>query len=174
MTPARRYLPISLKNPLILYPAGYPVHQDIMVDRIEKFRQIHVDRHRVALSDELFYLPDTIMGRSAGPETATRFRKTGSNIGPMTWAMACWISSIQHCWNTKRTFTAIRFRYLNSLNRRRDIGPFKMAERISGQHSRKVSGKSSTVIPSMPGAPLLARTCFQAMSNIFCRKYTFQ
>ena len=47
------------------------MHEDIVIDCIEKLRQVHVNGYFVALTDVLFYLPDTIMGRSTGSETAT-------------------------------------------------------------------------------------------------------
>ncbi len=59
------------KHALIFYPAGYSHHQDIMIHFIEKFRQIGINSYRIALPYELFYLPDTIMGRSTRSEAAT-------------------------------------------------------------------------------------------------------
>ena len=93
--------------------------------------------------------------------------KVGSKIGVRTWAIACWI--------TRSTIVGIP-------NWRFPPSGLSISTRFTGEgwywpeRSSVITrfqfpafaqaGKSSMVMPSMPAAPLLARTCFHADTRL--------
>ena len=86
----------------------------------------------------------------------------GSNINPITWEIACWIILSSTVGIPSGRLLPSGFGISTLRTGEGTYVPSKRFERIWGHNSRKVSGNCSTVTPSIPGAPLLARTCFQA------------
>jgi len=67
--------PDQAKHAFVTNFSCHPVHQHVVVDRIEKFRQIHIHGDAIALTDILADLAHSIMSRSPASESITEFRK---------------------------------------------------------------------------------------------------
>ena len=50
------------KNPFVANLSRHPVHQNVMMDRVEELRQVHIDGNAIAFSDILAGLVDRMMG----------------------------------------------------------------------------------------------------------------
>ncbi len=59
------------QDPFVANFSRHSVHQDVMVDRIEEFRQVHIDGDAVAFSDILAGLVNRMMGGPSRAESET-------------------------------------------------------------------------------------------------------
>ena len=141
------------------------LHQPVVVDRVKEAFEVAIHRMAASFLPTGFHLAHRLMGVAAFAESITMLAEP-SKSGPSTCAIACWITRSStvgtpkgRCvpsglgMNTLRTGAG---RYVPSL----------IAARILGQCSRQNAGNASTVIPSMPGAPLFALTRFQAKARL--------
>jgi len=101
------------------------MHQRIVVDRVEEFRQVHIHGRAVPFPDVLLHLPDSIVGQSTRPESKTRFRETRIKDRDHYLADGLLNQPVQYRWDTQWTGSPVRFGYLNPEDRQRLIGPIK-------------------------------------------------
>ncbi len=70
---ARSQIPADQsQQPLVAYPLGHAGHQDIVLDVVEKLRQIQLDGDAVAGLDVGLHLSERSMGAASGTETEAR------------------------------------------------------------------------------------------------------
>lgn len=108
MTPARRYRPISFSNRLSLTFRDTR-HQHVMLDAVEKFRQVHVDALTISGTDVGLYLLRCSVGGAAWSKAETRFRESGIENRREDLQDGLLDQAIDHVWNSEISLTAIRF-----------------------------------------------------------------
>src|SRR4030065_2438971 len=63
--------PDQAKNPFVANLSRYTAHQNVMVDRVEELRQVHIDGDAIAFTDILAGLVNRMMGRPSRSESET-------------------------------------------------------------------------------------------------------
>lgn len=101
--------------------------------------------------------------------------KHGPNISPHNSGYGLLDNSIQHCWYTEGTSTAIRFRNFQALNKRRDVSPFKEGLNVFPA-STLTEGEREVLDSNSVEAwgSFISAYLFPGQFDIFCRESTFQ
>jgi hypothetical protein len=81
-----------------------------MLNAVEEFRQVHIDAMCVSLPDDLLDPLGGSMNGSARAKTEARFRESRIEDRCQNLSDGLLNETIEHVWNTERSFTATVFR----------------------------------------------------------------
>jgi len=125
MTPGAQVPPDQRQQPFVADFSGHPRHQHVMLDAVEKFRQVHVDALTISGADVGLYLLRCSVGGAAWSKAETRFRESGIDNRREDLQDGLLDQAIDHVWNSEISLTAIRFGNRLPPGRARLVSPFQ-------------------------------------------------
>ena len=121
--PGAKECPDELEHALVGHPFGHASHQAVLIDSVEKFLEVDVNHHVVAVGDVRLRLGDGLMGRASRPESIAVLGKRRVPL-PLEHLQQCLLDqAIDDTGYAEPSDTAARFRDVNPFNRLRHVGP---------------------------------------------------
>ena len=117
--------PDQRQQPFVADFPGHPRHQHVVLDAVEKFRQIHVDALTITGTDVGLYLLRCSVGGAAWSKAETRLRESGVENRREDLQDGLLDQAIDHVWNSEISLTAIRFGNRLTPGRTRLVSPFQ-------------------------------------------------
>ena len=155
------------EHSFVLHPARHACHQHVVVHAVEEFLEVHVHHPSMSRRDVLAGAPHRLVRAPSRTKAEARVRERRvedrlrgpaaglvESIGPAPWGCPASASLPSG---------------LGISTRRTGCGtyvPLSSSSRIRAQCSRQYGIRSSTVIPSTPGAPPLRTTRACAASKV--------
>jgi len=101
--------------------SGHPLHEHIVVDRVEELFKVHAHSPSVTFFDIGLYLFYRVMGRPVGSEPIAVIREPGVKDNRQYLGNGLLDHQIHHSWNTQGAQAARRLGYLNAFDRPRVV-----------------------------------------------------
>ena len=114
MTPARRYAPINLNTRLSRIAFANPVHQNVVVDVVKEFGDVHVHHPVLATLDVLLRCPDRIVCAPSRSESVAVLAEVGLEDRLQHLQKHLLYPSIQHRRYPQHPGSSVGFGYLHS------------------------------------------------------------
>ena len=109
MTPGAQVSPDQGQQTFVADLSGHPRDQDVMLDAVEEFRQVHIDAMTVSGADVGLYLLGCSVGGAAWSKAEARFRESGIEDRREDLQDGLLHQAIDHVGYAEMSLGAIRF-----------------------------------------------------------------
>jgi hypothetical protein len=125
MTPGAQVTPDQGQQPFVADLPGHSHHQHVVLNSVEKFRQIHVDALPITGANVGLYLLRCSLGGAAWSKAETRLRESGVEDRREDLQNGLLEHAIDHVGNSEISRAAIRFGNRLTPGRARSVSPFQ-------------------------------------------------